>query len=283
MTLSKTQTIILSIASFLLITLIITLGSSCTSIQPGHRGVVIELNAVNTETVLGEGWTFVTPFITRVEQIDVRTKRFDINPTSAGTNDMQEVGVAVTVNYRVNPQLVSVLYQRVGVDYESVIIERAGVETIKSTCSKYRAEDLIKQRRQVSADMEQEFIEKLNSVNGLPQDTFIVDEFSITDFTFSRAYMNAVEAKQIAEQEAAQARNQVEREIARADQAIEAARGQAEALRQQAEVLKENPVLIYMEMARKWDGRMPLVVGDEGGFLIDLETLRKLKEENTSR
>jgi len=272
-------TVLSLVAGFIGFLLLTSFIASCTPIGAGERGVVMRFGAVQTDGVLDEGLTFVWPFLSKVEKYTVRTQRFDIENTSAGTMDMQEVETSVTINFRISPDEVARLHQQVGPDYIRVIVERAGIETIKATCARYKAEDLIKKRREVSTEMEADFLEKLNSVEGLTNSTFVVDEFSITNFTFSSAFMSAVESKQIAEQQAAQARNEVERERARADQVIETARGKAESMLKQAAVLADNPILVQFEAIRKWDGKLPLVSGQGADFLFDFEKLQKLKTE----
>jgi regulator of protease activity HflC (stomatin/prohibitin superfamily) len=105
----------------------------------------------------------------------------------------------------------------------------------------------------------------------------IVVDVSITDLQFSDEFTRAIEAKQIAEQEAFKKRYELEKakqeaaiEIAKAEgdkkAIIARAEGQAEAQRLlrvsvSPEIIKLKEIEAQMEAIKKWDGKMPSVTG----------------------
>jgi hypothetical protein len=64
--------------------------SSYTIVAPGHRGVVVMLGKVE-QTVLSEGFHLILPPVVRqVVQVDVRTKKLEVN-TEAASSDLQAI------------------------------------------------------------------------------------------------------------------------------------------------------------------------------------------------
>jgi regulator of protease activity HflC (stomatin/prohibitin superfamily) len=104
----------------------------------------------------------------------------------------------------------------------------------------------------------------------------IVESVSITDFNFSPEFARAIEAKQVAEQDALRAARELERarieaqqQVARAEAEakarLEIARAEAEALRLQREVISAE--LLQLRFIERWDGVMPRFVGGENSLM----------------
>jgi len=121
----------------------------------------------------------------------------------------------------------NVVYQTIGIAFKERIIDPAVQEVVKAVTAKYTAEELITKRPAVSDAMKTALTERLLLNN------IAVDAFSIVGFSFSKVFMEAIEAKQTAEQLALKARRDLERIKIEADQKITAAKAEAEALRLQ--------------------------------------------------
>ena len=91
----------------------------------------------------------------------------------------------------------------------------------------------------------------------------IVESVSITDFNFSPEFARAIEAKQVAEQDALRAARELERARIEAQQQV--ARAEAEALRLQREVISAE--LLQLRFIERWDGVMPRFVGGENSLM----------------
>jgi len=253
----------------------VVVSASVKIVDAGHRGVLLYWSAVDTSVPpLQEGLHFVTPFANEVVNIEVRTLKFERSTTSA-SRDLQTVSTTVTVNYRPSPESIHHLYQELGLDYQNRVIQPAIDETVKQVTARYNAEELITKRPLVKTDIEESIRERLNDFN------VITDVISITDFQFSALFAQAIEAKVEAEQRALQAENDLRRiqvearqheaqaeGIAKAN--IAEAEGESEAIRIINEALANNPNYLEWLKTQRWDGRLPLVVGEGGTPFIQI-------------
>ncbi len=94
-------------------------------------------------------------------------------------------------------------------------------------------------------------------MNRLTPRFIVVDDFSIVNFDFSDSYERAVEDKQVAQQQALKAENDLRRIQVEAEQRIAQAKAEAEAIRIQSDALQQNQGLIKLEAVKKWNGILP--------------------------
>lgn len=113
--------IFIGLAIFLLIVLLIV--NPIVTVSAGKRGVVTRWGAVQ-DRILGEGISLVAPVSDRVIKMDVKTQKEEREASSA-SKDLQAVKTAIAVNYRLDPTRVNKIYQEVGTDYASKIIDPA--------------------------------------------------------------------------------------------------------------------------------------------------------------
>jgi len=246
-------------------------------VNAGHRGVLLHWNAVDTSIPpLEEGLHFVVPFQDTVVNMEVRTLKF-VKSTSSASKDLQIVSTEVTINYRPSPDSVNRLYKEVGPDYENRIIQPAIEEVIKQVTANYNAEELITKRPLLKSDIEAEISKRLTPFN------ILTEVVSITDFQFSSLFAQAIESKVEAEQKALKALNDLRRIQIEAQQReaeaqgigkanIAEAQGEAEAIRIINEALAQNPNYFEWLKIQRWDGRLPLVVGQDGTPFIQIPT-----------
>lgn len=234
------------------------------TIGAGERGVLLRWNAV-TGHVYGEGLFMRIPVSDRIIVMDVQVQKEQIEATAA-SKDLQSVTSIVALNFHINPDKVSTIYQDVGVEYKTRLIDPALQESVKASTAKYTAEELITKREQVREEIRNHVKDKLAS-RGIE-----VDDFNIVDFSFSESFNQAIEAKVTAEQSALAAKNKLEQIKFEADQKIAEARGKAEAMRVESEALKSNPQVLELRAIEKWDGRLPTVTGGATPF-VNLQTI----------
>lgn len=261
--------------------LVLAFASSCfTVITAGHTGVVSTFGKVS-ESVLQEGFHLKAPWQS-VTKMDNRIVKLEVS-TEAFSSDLQTVNVNLAVNYRVDTSKSYSIVKNVGTQYEDVLITPAVNEVMKSIMAQYTAEQSITNRNIISAALLDELNEKLSD-SGIT-----VSDINIIDFDFSDVYVQAIEAKQVAEQEKLRAKIEQEqltmekeaeasRRVIDAEAAAEVARIEAEAAAYAGEkeaVANEKiaasltePLIAYYKI-QQWDGRLPSVTGSDTIITLD--------------
>ncbi|MFZ6017336.1 MAG: prohibitin family protein [Nitrospirota bacterium] len=241
-------------------------------IGAGERGVILNFGAVQ-EKVLDEGLHFRIPIMQKVVPIDVKVQKVETN-AEAASSDLQEVSSSVALNYHIIPDKSNVVYQTIGVHFKERIIDPAIQEVMKAVTAKYTAEQLITERPKVSEAMRADLTERLLQHN------IAVDAFSIVSFSFSKAFTEAIEAKQTAEQLALKAKRDLERVKIEAEQKVTAAKAEAEALRLQRanispELIELRRVEANLKAIEKWNGILPQVTGGGAVPFIGVGEIQK--------
>lgn len=251
-----------------------TLFASMTVVPAGHTGVKVTLGEVSSST-LTEGFHLKTPFITSVIDVSNKIQKYE-SDADAVSKDLQSVSSTIAVNYRLAAALSANIYQNIGLDYENILIAPAIQEAMKASTSQYTAEELITRRTEVGEGVKEFLNERLNTYG------VYVEKFNIVNFDFSSTFKEAIEQKQVAEQNLLRTRTEQEQEIvkanaeaekkkiaaeAEANKILTEANAQAEAHRKLEESLSEK-VLKY-KVVENWDGVYPKVVSD-GNFMFDI-------------
>lgn len=241
----------------------VMIASSIQIVPAGYRGVLLHWSAVDTTRTMAEGLHFVVPIQDHIVPIEVRTLKYEAEASGA-SKDLQDVKTTVAVNYRVDPNLVHLLYKEIGPNYESRIIQPAIFETVKQVTAKYNAAELVTERPQVKFDIESEIKLRLAVYN------LLSDQISITDFAFSPEFTQSIEQKVVAEQNAQKAVNDLQRIKVEAQQAeaqaigeananIAKADGEAKAIQIINDALMNNPQYLEWLKTQKWNGELPKV------------------------
>jgi regulator of protease activity HflC (stomatin/prohibitin superfamily) len=233
--------------------------SSFGTVGAGERGIKLRFNAV-TGKVFGEGLYFVIPMIERVVVIDIKVQKEEAD-AQAASKDLQTVTSRIALNYSIDPEHAVNLYQNIGIDYKSRIVDPTIQEAVKATTAKFTAEELITKREEVRDAIKLILTEKLSGT-GLK-----VEQLSIINFDFSPSFNNAIEAKVTAEQNALAAKNKLDQVKYEAEQAVAAAKGKASALQIEAQAIDTNPRIIELRAIEKWDGKLPQVTGGAAPFI----------------
>ena len=241
-----------------------------TIINAGERGVVMRFGKVQ-DTVFDEGIHPIIPIITTVKRITVRIQRDDIQ-AEAFSRDLQYIETDIAVNWHIEPKTVNRIFQEVGNETEVVrrIISPAVSEVVKAATAKKTAEEIIAKRTELKQEIDNQLKERLNSYG------VVVDDVSLVNIDFTEEFANAIEAKQIAEQEAKRAKFDAQRAEQQAQADINRAKGQAEAQRLQRQTL--TPELLQKQAIEKWDGKFPQVLTGDGALpfiTIDPEKFNK--------
>ncbi|NNL57408.1 MAG: prohibitin family protein [Pseudomonadales bacterium] len=263
-------------------------------VESGHVGVVRTLGAVQPAS-LAEGFHLKKPILDRVVQIDIRLTKAE-SAAQAASKDLQTVSTNVTVQYSLDGTVAPKTYQKIGVRraVASTLVNPAIMESVKSVTAQYTAEELITKRALVKVAIQNEIMGFINTTLEEKDvaNALSIANVAITDFDFSAEFNKAIEQKVRAEQEALKAENDKIRRVTQAEAsaaernlaagaeayAIEIeSKARAEAIRREAAALKNNPELIQLRLAEKWDGMLPKVSGDGAIPLINMDALDRRK------
>ena len=286
----------LAIGAVVLVVLAVLWGSWVV-VESGHVGVVRTLGAVQPDP-LAAGFHLKKPVLDRVEQLDVRLRKAEAD-ASAASKDLQVVSTKVAVQYSLIGSVMPLTYRKIGARAEVVeqnVIYPAILESVKSITAKYTAEELVTRRAEVKVQIQQAIESNVNTT--LEQKEVVgavaLANVAITDFEFSAEFNRAIEEKVRAEQEALKAQNEKLRRVTQAEAAaaertlaadaeayqIEVeSKARAEAIRREAEALKDNPDLIRLRIAEKWDGKLPQFSGGNAVPFLNIDALKDPRDE----
>ncbi len=252
-----------------LIAILLILFNPFAIVTAGKRGVLLEFGRVEPQ-ILGEGLHVIIPGVNTVKTLTVRVQKQDIF-AEASSKDLQEIFTDVSLNWHIIPEEANLIYQQVGKELEVIdrIINPAIEEVLKAVMANYTAEEIITKRGEVKAQVDEVLTNRLRAYH------LAVDDISLVHIHFSQKFSDAVEAKQIAEQEAKRAGFMVLRASKEAEAKVNLAKGEAEAQKLLRETI--TPELLQKQAIEKWDGKLPIILGDR---MVNLLPLPQSIKEN---
>ena len=242
----------------ILAVLLICIFGSFRTINSGEVGIRVRFGKVVT-TQMDEGVNFKIPLIEKIVKMNIQVQKVEVE-TSSASKDLQDVNMKLAVNYRVDGTKATELYKNVGTKYDEVVLQPAIQESIKAVTSQYTAEELITNRSEVSKKCMETLQSKVEKY-GLS-----IDNFNITNFSFSEEFDKAIEEKQIAEQKVLTAKQELEKSKVEAERKVVEAEAEKKANEMKQQSLTDN--VIKEKFIEKWNGNMPQVVGGNGIFNI---------------
>lgn len=262
--------VISMITGFVVLILLLT---SFKVVPTGHTGILTTFGKV-ADTTYEAGFHIKAPW-QRVITIDNRTQKETIS-MSCFSSDIQEVSVIYTINYQIDKANAQNIYKNVGVAYFDTVVEPKVLEAVKGVFAQYNAESLISSRAAVSRKIEETLTTELAKYN------IEVVAASIENIDFTDAFTDAVEAKQVAEQNKLRAETEqeqltLEAEAAATRKLIET-QAEADALLIQANAQAEANLIVSESLTKdilqektidKWNGELPMVT-DGSNILMDL-------------
>lgn len=242
------------------------------TVDQGERGVVLRNGAVIGTAEPGLG--FKLPWVDSVVKIDVQAKARPYESVPAYSKDQQTAILQLSVNYRLPSDRVTEVYAVYGGE-EGVLtrlVDRRVNEVTKTVFGRFNAVTAIQERARLNAEIEQAVKE---AVDG----PVIIDSVQLENIDFSDAYEQSIEARMLAEVEVQKLRQNAEREKVQAEITVTQAKAQADAVREKAQAeadavrlrgeaeadairakgaaLRDNPALVELVKAEKWNGTLP--------------------------
>lgn len=260
-----------TVALFVIFVGLSVLLGSWYTVAEGYRGVITRNGKV---IGLAEpGLHFKLPVFDSVYDMSIQTQKAEFKRISSYSRDIQLSESAVAVNYRLKPDFVRSIYSEVGTGYADRIMFGRLEKRFKEVFGKFSAADIVGQRDIVSDQVEQRINADMEPFG------VIVEDLQIVNIDFSDSYEAAVEAAARAEAEVKKARQELERVRVDAERQVAEAQAKAKATREAADAeayatekrgvaeasaiaargkaLRDNPELVGLITAEKWNGVLP--------------------------
>jgi regulator of protease activity HflC (stomatin/prohibitin superfamily) len=208
-------------------------------IQPEERGVVISAVAEKgyRDEALQPGLNWIIPFFENVRTYRISRQTYTMtsapnegavqgdDAVTARTSDGQEIYLDASVIYSVDPAQVVKVHINWQDRFTDELVRPQARGIVRDVISQYGVQDVITNKRnEIIQEINKTMTQKMDE-NGL-----VLEDFILRNITFSKDYATSVEQKQIAEQQAQQARLTVERKKQEAEQARQEAQGRADAV-----------------------------------------------------
>lgn len=239
------------VVGILVFALVIAASTTTYVVEPGTRGIKVTLGKA-ADKFLPEGFGFKTPFVTSIVAVNVRQKTQGLR-AECFSSDLQQVMLDLRVLYRVpEASVVQIFKEYAGDPFDSLIAPRVQ-EALKEVTALQTAEQIVKNREEVKQKALAATRQKIGTMLN-------VEDIVIRSIDLSAELERAIEAKMVAEQQAAQARfTQMQTQV-EAETAVINAKGEAEAIKVRGEALKLNLAFLRLKIVERWNGKSPLVV-----------------------
>jgi regulator of protease activity HflC (stomatin/prohibitin superfamily) len=214
-----------------------TLGAGLVYVESSERGVVRTIRAGGVRPdPLAPGLHWIVPVVEQVVTYSISNQTYTMSAIvgegqvqnddsiRARTKDGQEVIIDASVIYQADPTKVVQLHIVWQNRYEDGFVRPEARGIIRDAISQYGVEEVVSTKR---AEIVQIISDGLGT--SLAENNLRLIDFVLRDIHFSEGYAQAVEQKQIAEQQAQQAALTVEQKKQEAEQARQVAQGQADA------------------------------------------------------
>jgi regulator of protease activity HflC (stomatin/prohibitin superfamily) len=223
-----------------LVALVLTsMSAGLVFVNPQERAIVI--SAVSPkgyrEQALEPGLRWIIPFAETVITYPISRQTYTMAITAnegavqgddsvtARTADGQEIFIDASVIYQIDPSKVVQLHINWQSRYTDELIRPQARGIVRDTVAQYSVDEVISSKRLEMIQMMNERMTEKLADNGL-----LLVDFVLRNVTFSPEYAASVEQKQIAEQQAQQAKLVVESKKQEAEQARQTAQGAADAV-----------------------------------------------------
>jgi regulator of protease activity HflC (stomatin/prohibitin superfamily) len=268
------------IGATILVAALFLLPSTFTYINPGHVGIVIHRAGGGVDpTPLGPGIHMRVPFATGIEEYPVFLKTVVLTRggnEGSGANDEinvnsvegQPLSLDVSLSFELDPAQTPKLYSTFRTDIDQIthgFVKQAIRQSLQEVVGTEPIADVIGPKKAEATTRARALIAQRLQPYG-----FEVRQFTINELRAPPAVMEAINQKNVMQQQALTAQNELQKNTFQAQGDSIKAAGRAKAITAEAEaqaranqLLSQSitPTLVQYELSKKWNGQMPQVTG----------------------
>lgn len=261
------------VGGFVGITALSVLFGTFYTVDQGELGVVTRTGAIHR--VVDPGFHVKIPFVESVNTISLRTFTVNYDDVPVYSRDIQSADTRWSVTYQIDPSKVEFVYEnyRTARNAIDVVLTPRFADAARSVFGQYNAVNVVSQRNQLTNDA-LEKVREATAGTGI-----VVTSIQMENVDFSAEYERSIEERMKAEVEVERFRQNLAREKvsadivrtqaeAEADRVRFAAEAEAERIREvgeaeataikaRGEALQNNPALIQLISAERWNGELP--------------------------
>jgi len=242
------------------------------TVDQGERAVILRNGEFVKVSEPGLGWKM--PIIDNVEKLSVQSRLASYQQMATYSRDQQPASMGVSVNYRINAGSVQEIYSNYGSEQamiDRLITPRVMAET-KNVFGRFNAVEAIQQRERLNLEVQQ-------ALQEVVQGSVTIESIQVENIDFSQAYEQSVEQRMLAEVEVQKIRQNLERELvqaqivttqagAEATRIREIGQAEADAINARGQALRDNPNLVALVQAERWNGILPTTMIPSGALPV---------------
>src|SRR5215468_710733 len=276
--------VIAAVVAAVIVVAAIVLGSWYT-VDQTERGVILRTGAVIGTAQPGLG--FKVPMIDTVEKVSVKTITYSWDKMNSYSYDQQPADLKISVTLRAAPEKVGELYAKFGSLQTAVnqVVSPAVNQQVKIVFGRYTAVKAIQERGALNSAIKDAIAENLKY-----DPMIIIEAVQLENIEFSQNYLHSIEQRMLAEVEVQKLQQNAEREKVQAQITVTQATAKANAIRAEAQAnadatrlngeaqaanikvtgeaqaaaieargkaLGNNPNLVTLVQAERWNGVLP--------------------------
>jgi regulator of protease activity HflC (stomatin/prohibitin superfamily) len=275
-TLGKVRRILVVVV--VLIVALFLLPTTVTYVNPGYVGIVIHRAGGGVDkTPLGPGLHLKNPLTTGIEEYPVFMQTLVLAKTSnegsryndeinVNSKEGQPLSLDVSMSFELDPDKAPNLYSTFRRDIEAIqhgYVKQAIRQGLQEVIGNEEIAAVIGPKKAEAVNQTQQLLSQRLSQYGI-----VVKQFTINELRAPPAVIEAINQKNVMQQQALTAQNELQKNQFQAQGDSIKAAGKAKAILAEAEAqAKANDLLsrsvtlnlVQYEMAKKWDGKMPQV------------------------